>query len=133
MQTSTKRLVAFLLTTTAVLTIFTGCRQSSSSSEDGPPDLSNYHPTPTPATDFERKLQYIREGHFAHVWVITRLDGQPFTREDGDLIRAQAPKMVDVQGTDDKKTYVGGSNFDIEPKQMAALKKRLKFEDYSGK
>lgn len=113
-----------------------GCRHSSS--DDGPPDLSSYHPEPTPANDFERKLKFIREGHFAHVWVITRSDGGAFTKEDGELIHTQAPKIVDIvavdiPGTSEHKQFIAGSNFDVEPKQMAALKKRLKFEDYTGK
>lgn len=132
MPTSLTRVIMLaLLAMTLITGALTGCRRSSS--DDGPPDLSNYHPEPMPATDFERKLKFIREGHFTFVWVFSRLDGQAFTKEDGDLIRAQAPKLVDTVGTDDKKQFIAGSNFEIEPKQMAALKKRLKVEDYSKK
>lgn len=132
MQISLMRSTLLAVTMIVLLTgSFSGCRHSASESDA--PDLSSYHPEPTPATEFDRKLKFIKEGHFAHVWVFSRKDGQPFTKEDGDLIHTSAPKIVDIVGTDDKKQYIAGSNFDLEPAQMAALKKSLKIEDYTGK
>jgi hypothetical protein len=34
---------------------------------------------------------------------------------------------------DDQKKYIAGSNVEIEPEMMAALRKRFKIEDYTGK
>jgi len=125
----TSILIVFL----AVATGFgiTGCHRNTSDNEA--PDLSSYHPEKPPASEFERALRDVREGHFKFMWVFTRLDGGVFTKEDGDILRKAAPKVVDWVGTDDKKTFVAGSNFDIEPAQMTALKKRFKIENYSGK
>jgi hypothetical protein len=114
-----------------LLIVFTGCRRSSSENET--PDTSSYHPEPTPATDFERQMKFIRQGHFKYVWVFTRQDGQRFTKEDADILHKNAPKVVDWVSVDDGKQFIAGSNFDIEPPQMAALKKRFKIDDYSGK
>jgi len=125
----TSILIVFL----AVATGFgvTGCHRNTSGNEA--PDLSSYHPEKPPPNDFERALRDVREGHFKFMSVFTRLDGNAFTKEDGDILRKAAPKVVDWIGTDDKKTFVAGSNFDIEPAQMTALRKRYRIEDYSGK
>lgn len=109
-----------------------GCRRTSSD-DDGPPDTSTYRPLPTPATEFEQKLKDVRDGHFQFVWVFRRLDGKEFTSEDSEILRTNAPRVVDWIGLDDKKTYIAGSNFPIAPPNLAALQKRYKIEDYSGK
>ena len=108
-----------------------GCRGSSSGDET--PDTSTYRPESTPATQFERDLKFIRDGHFTHIWVFSRKDDNEFTREDSDALRVNAPKVVDWVTTDANKKVIGGSNFDLEPAQMAVLQKRFKIADYSGK
>ena len=110
----------------------TSCRRQRSDDE-GPPDTSTYRPLPTPATEFEQKLKDVRDAHFKHVWVFRRLDGKEFTSEDSEILRTNAPRVVDWIGLDDKKTYIAGSNFQIEPPNLAALQKRYKIEDYSEK
>jgi len=49
------------------------------------------------------------------------------------VLHTNAPKVVDWVGMDDKKKFIAGSNFPIEPPQMAVLQKRFRIEDYSGK
>jgi len=115
----------------AIGILFAGCRRSTSADET--PDTSTYRPESTPATQFERDLKFIRDGHFKRVWVFSRKDDKQFTREDSDALRANAPRVVDWVTTDANKKVIGGSNFDLEPAQMAALQKRFKVEDYSGK
>ena len=109
-----------------------GCR-SSSSDDEGPPDTSTYRPLATPATEFEQKLKDVRDGHFQFVLVFRRLDGKEFTAEDSEILRTNAPTVVDWIGLDDKKTYIAGTNFPIEPQNLAALQKRYKIEEYSGR
>ena len=67
------------------------------------------------------------------MWVFSRKDGKELTKEDSDALRTNAPKVVDWVTTDQNRKVIGGSNFPIEPPQMAALLKRFKIEDYSGK
>lgn len=109
-----------------------GCRQQRPDDE-GPPDTSTYRPLPTPVTEFEQRLKEVRDAHFRHTWVFRRLDGKEFTSEDSEILRTNAPRVVDWIGTSDRKTYIAGSNFPIETKNLAALQRRYKIEDYSGK
>ena len=108
----------------------TGCRRQSSDVE-GPPDTSTYRPLATPATEFEQRLKEVRDAHFRHIWVFTRLDGKEFTSADSEILRTNAPRVVDWIGTSDRKTYIAGSNFPIAPENLAALQKRYKIEDMS--
>ena len=91
-----------------------GCRRGGSDDE-GPPDTSTYRPLPTPATEFEQKLKDVRDGHFKFVWVFRRLDGKEFTSEDSEVLRTNAPRVVDWIGLEDKKTYIASSNFPVAP------------------
>ena len=126
------RAATVTFTIAVLLLSLTGCRRGGSSADETP-DTSSYHPEPTPATDFERQMRFIRQGHFKYVWVFARSDGQKFTKEDADILHQNAPKVVDWVSVDDGKQYIAGSNFEIEPANMAALKKRFRIEDYSGK
>jgi hypothetical protein len=115
-----------------LLVSISACRRSSSSNDETP-DNSTYRPEATPAAQFERDLKFIRDGHFSHVWVFSRKDGKELTREDSDALRTNAPRVVDWVTTDGNKKVIGGSNFEIDPQNLATLEKRFKVEDYSGK
>jgi hypothetical protein len=124
--------VAILIITIGISLLLGACRRGPSTSDDTP-ETSTYRPLPTPTTEFEQKLKIVQDAHFQHVWVFTRLDGKEFTSEDSQILRTNAPKVVDWVGLDDKKTYIAGSNFPVEPVNLAVLQKRYKIEDYSGK
>ena len=126
------RLATMTLVSTLLITSFTACRRGPSS-EDETPDTSTYRPESTPATQFERDLKYVRDGHFIYVWIFSRKDGKELTKEDSDALRTNAPKVVDWVTTDEKRKVIAGSNFPLEPSELAALQKRFKIEDYSGK
>lgn len=110
---------------------FSACHRRSA--DDETPDTSTYRPEATPATQFERDLKYIRDGHFTYVWIFSRKDGKALTPDDSQALRTNAPKVVDWVTTDEKKKVIAGSNFPIEPPELAALQKRFNIEDYSGK
>jgi hypothetical protein len=114
-----------------LLTSFSACKRTAT--EDETPDTSTSRPEATPATEFEQKLKIMRDGHFKYVWVFSRLDGKQFTPDDSAVLRTSAPKVVDWVKMDDMKKFFSGSNFPIDPPQLAALQKRFKIEDYSGK
>lgn len=130
MLSSSKLIVTTLLVIVLVATA--GCRRKSAT-EDETPDTSTYRPEATPATQFERDLKYERDAHFQHLWIFSRKDGKPFTRDDSAILRTNAPRVVDWVLTDEGRKVLAGSNFDIEPGNMAELQKRFKVEDYSGK
>ena len=126
-------IITVLVAMALLVAISSGCRRRTNSEEESPPDTSTYHPEATPATQFERDLKYVRDAHFAYVWVFSRKDGKEFTKEDSEALRTNAPGVVDWVTTDSNRKVIGGSNFAIDPPQMAALEKRFKIEDYSGK
>jgi hypothetical protein len=132
MKSSFIRFAIPIVVAASLLTSFSACRPTTSS-EDETPDTSTYRPEQTPATEFEQKLKVVRDAHFKYVWVFSRLDGKQFTPEDSQVLRTNAPKVVDWVGMDDKKKFIAGSNFEIDPPQMGGLQKRFKIEDYSGK
>src|SRR5437762_3149845 len=86
--------IALVLTIPIALSI-SGCHRGASTSDDETPDNSAYRPLATPATQFERDMKYVRDGHFAHVWIFSRKDGKELTKEDSDVLRTNAPKVVD--------------------------------------
>jgi len=132
MKSSFIRFATPIVVAASLLVAFSACRHTTSS-EDETPDTSTYRPEQTPATEFEQKLKVVRDAHFKYVWVFSRLDGKQFTPEDSQVLHANAPKVVDWVGMDDKKKFIAGSNFEIDPPQMGGLQKRFKIEDYSGK
>ena len=125
------RLIAIPVFVTCVAFSFAACHRRAASDDDTV-DTSTYRSESTPATQFERDLKYVRDAHFTHVWIFSRKDGKELTKEDSDVLRTNAPKVVDWVRTDQNRV-IAGSNFPLEPAQMAALEKRFKIEDYSGK
>ena len=128
---SWKRFIVLTVIGALAFVSFSACHRRGA--DDETPDTSTYRPLATPATEFEQKLKVVRDGHFQYVWVFTRIDGKEFTSEDTQILHTRAPKVVDWVGMDDKKKFIAGSNFPIEPMDLAVLQKRYKVEDYAGK
>jgi hypothetical protein len=105
-----------------------GTNRAASDSGSTPPATS-----PVPRTDFERGLQFIRNGQFTHVWVFSRPDGKPLDKDDAAYLRANAPQVVDWVTTDDGKRVIAGTNFDLEQGNMPQLRQRFVVEDFTGK
>ncbi len=101
---------------------------SSGCSPPPPPPTS-----PVPRTAFERDLQFIRNGQFAHIWVFSRQDGKPIDKDDAAYLRANAPQVVDWVTTDEGKRVIAGTNFDLEQGNMPQLRQRFVVEDYTGR
>ena len=90
-------------------------------------------PSPSPLTDFEEALRFVRNGQYTYVYVFSRKDGKAFQSEDSDYLKTNAPQLVDKAATKDRTKVVGGTNFNLEEGNMEALKKRFVVEDYSAK
>src|ERR1041385_8107294 len=98
----------FVVVTAALLIVsFASCRRRAAS-EDETPDTSTYRPESTPATQYERDLKYIRDGHFVNIWVFSRKDGKALTADDSQALRTNAPRVVDWVTTDEKKKVIAG-------------------------
>jgi len=112
---------------------------------NGTPPAANNSPTPAaatpspaasqtpPLTGFAKDLQYIRDGQFTYIWVFSRKDGKPLDKDDAVFLRTNAPQVIDWVTTDEGKKVIGGTNFNLEEGNLAALKKRFVAEDYSAR
>lgn len=113
-----------------------GCRKSSDS-VNGASSPQGQSTTPTPKrTDFEEKLQYVRDGQFHHIYVFTRKDGGAFERDDVEYLNANSPigeKTNMRVKTDDGRRVVIGTNFEFTQENFDALGKRFNIEDYTGR
>jgi len=112
-----------------------GCKKSDSGSASGSGSAPS-KPAPTPRTDFEQKLDYVRNGQFNHIYVFSRKDGAAFDREDVEYLTANSPvgeKTNMRVKTDDGRRVVIGTNFEYEAAQFEALSKRFNIEDYTGR
>jgi len=90
-------------------------------------------PSPSPQTEFEKDLQFIRNGSYTYVYIFSRKDGKALDSNDSTFLRTNAPQVVDWVRTDSGKKVIAGTNFNLEEGNLAALKKRFNVEDYSGK
>ena len=90
-------------------------------------------PSSSPLSDFEEALRFVRNGQYTYIYVISRKDGKPFTSEDSDFLKTNAPQFVDKAATKDKSKVVAGTNFNLEEGNVELLKKRFVIEDYSAK
>ena len=130
-----KRFLSFLVLFLSVISLnsVSGCKRSGDqSAEEAATTPSS--PEPTPRDEFERNLRYIRQAHFKYVWLFSRKDGAPLDKVDGEVLRVNTPRAVDrVRADEEGRRFLVGSNFDIEPANMAELRKRFNVENYSGK
>src|SRR5690242_21907733 len=90
-------------------------------------------PSPSPQTQFEKDMQFIRNGGYTYVYIFSRKDGKPLDSTDSSFLRTNATQVVDWVSTDGGKKVIAGTNFNPEEGNLAALKKRFNVEDYSGK
>jgi hypothetical protein len=115
--------------------LYGGCRKATDSSNNSS-GTTQSAPTPTPRTDFDQKLQYVRDGQFHHIYVFTRRDARPFDKEDVEYLTLNSPvgeKTNMRVRTDDGQRVVIGTNFEYTQEQFDALGKRFNIEDYTGK
>jgi len=127
------RFTLVVVTTLLCLTLLSGCKRSANqSAEDSPTTQTS--PEPTPRDEFERNLQYIRQAHFKYVWLFSRKDGAALDKADAEFLRANTPGAVDrVRADEAGRRFLVGLNFEVEPANLEALRKRFNVEDYSGK
>jgi len=128
------RLPAVLI---AVVLIFAGCGSGSaptSTNNSTPAETATpAAPSPSPQTEFEKDLQFIRNGGYTYIYIFSRKDGKPLDPSDSAFLRTNAPQIVDWARTDGGKKVIAGTNFNLEEGNLTALKKRYNVEDYSGK
>ena len=113
---------------------FASChRGNSNPAPSGDPSVASNSPIAKPQSQFEKDLQFVRNGGFKYIWLISRKDGKPLDKDDGDYLRKNAPQVVDWPITDGGKKVFAGTNFDLALGNLELLRKRFNVEDYSGK
>ena len=133
MKTKTFGPIAKLSTLALAALFLYGCHGDKVTETTSNSSITPAQSSPTPRTQFERDLQFIRQGGFAHVYVFSRKDGGKIDKDDADLLRKPEMKFVDVVTTDEGKRVIAGTNFDFEPATLEALHKRFTIEDYTGR
>ena len=115
--------------------LLAGCGGSKNETISNSTPPSSPQPTvqSTPLTEFERDMQFIRNGRFSYVWIFSRKDGKPLDAADGAFLRTNAPQVVDWVKTDGGKKVIAGTNFNLEEGNLTVLRKRFVVEDYTGK
>jgi hypothetical protein len=116
--------------------MFAGCTRPNADSpqpHESPTTQAQSMPQRSPLTQLESDLQYVRNGGFTYIWVISRKDGKPLDKDDAAYLRKNAPQVVDWVGTDNGKRFIAGTNFDLEKGNLDLLKKRFVVEDHSAK
>ena len=111
-----------------------GCGGSApETSNTATPAATPAGPSPSPLSDFEEALRFVRNGQYTYIYVFSRKDGKPLQADDSDYLKTNAPQLVDKAATKDKTKVVGGTNFNLEEGNLELLKKRFVVEDYSAK
>jgi len=126
-------LKATLLLIVLLLSGCGGSTPSTSTTSTTPQPAATAAPAPSPQTQFEKDLQYIRNGQYTYIWVFSRKDGKPLDSTDSAFLRTNAPQVVDWVTTEGGKKVIAGTNFNLEEGNLESLKKRYVAEDYSGK
>ena len=126
-------LKATLLLIALLLSACGGSAPSTSKTSTSPQPAATTTPAPSPQTQFEKDLQYIRNGQYTYVWVFSRKDGKPLDSTDSAFLRTNALQVVDWVTTEGGKKVIAGTNFNLEEGNLESLKKRYVAEDYSGK
>lgn len=114
---------------------FIGCGGSSTQNSTEATVAASPQPTvqSTPQSEFEKDLQFVRNGRFSYVWIFSRKDGKPLDPSDGIFLKANAPQVMDWVTTDGGKKVIAGTNFNLEEGNLELLKRRYVVEDYTGK
>lgn len=103
--------------------------------------LNDRNPTPepvpestssVPVDDFMERLASVQTGNFEFVYAFRRKDNEVFTSEDKKYLKENSPYDTNQWVlTADEKTVIAGSNYIFTPKNLDALKKQFKIEEYS--
>jgi len=125
-----RRLIPILF---SMALLFSGCNGGAGTTTSTPPPAPTPVASPSPLTEFEEDLQFIRNGSYTYVWIFSRKDGKPLDAKDGDFLRKNAPQVVDWVTTDGGRKVIGGTNFNLEEGNLEELKKRYIAEDHSGR
>ena len=121
------KLCLLLAVVTCVFTVACGSDVSSKNTNN-----SNSNANATPGiSEAERELKSLNTADFDYIFSIKRKDGEAFDSEDKSFLKQKTYKANRRNLTRDEKMLFIGSNYRISDKNIAALKDRFDFEDFS--
>jgi len=97
----------------------------------GKEDAANYGTAKT-KTALEEDMDAMRTAGFAFVYVLRRKDGGKIDAEDRGVIKLQTVDTKRRVATDDDRAFIIGSDYQLPPKNLAALYNRFAVETYSA-
>lgn len=126
-----KILICLLLVFSSMLGF--GCASQTILNDKNPtPEVSMESTPSVPIDDFLERLASVKTGNFEFVYAFRRKDDGVFTSEDKKYLKENAPYDTNQWVlTSDEKVVIAGSNYVFTPKNLDALKKRFKIEEYS--
>jgi hypothetical protein len=113
----------------------TACGRSTTDTSNQTATVASPQPSvqSSPLSEFEKDFQFIKNGGFTYIWLISRKDGKPLEPADSIFLKTNAPQVVDWVRTDGGKKVFAGTNFNLEEGNLVLLRNRFIFEDYSNK
>jgi len=79
----------------------------------------------------ERELQSLRTADFDYIFSLKRKDGKVFSSEDKQFLRQKTFRANRRSLTRDEKIIFIGTNYEIDKKDLKAIKERFEFQDFS--
>lgn len=113
----------------ALTTIACGQRSSSTVNANAPQNAAE-----TKLSRFESDLETMRTANFQHIFVFRRTDGGVVSGEDKAFLKSNLAKETvnRIILSDDDKAVIAGSNYELPPEKLQALRARFNVEDYSA-
>jgi hypothetical protein len=127
-----RRLFVILILSFSLHLVFTACHKGESDNASLEPP-SSPKPATSPLVGCAADLQFVRNGGYIYIYVFSRKDGKPFSPDDKEFLKKNAPQVVDWARGPGCEKATAGTNFNLEEGNLALLKKRFVVEDYSGK
>jgi hypothetical protein len=121
-----RRIILLSLITLGIL--FGSCGVNSKTPEFNAPVARAVEKKP----DVTEKLEYVQQGDFEYVLLFRRRDGAALDSADRKFLREKSSALINQWVvTDDGTAAIAGTNFRIDPKNLAELRKRFLVDDYS--
>jgi hypothetical protein len=127
MNRLSRHLIGFLL---IVALSVVGCGPNQGLLQGGK-DAQKASNSATPKAEFDQDMDAMRTAGFAFVYVLRRKDGGKMDSEDRGVIKLQTVDTNRRVATDDDRAFIVGSNYQLPPKNLAALYDRFAVENYS--
>lgn len=126
-----KTLYAFAALLFAVVLIAAGCGANETVLQSGGHDTPSNTIVQNEQTTFESDLEAMHTAGFDFIYALRRRDGAVLNADDVSTIKSLTAETNRRVRSDGDRAILIGSNFQLEPKNIAALDEHFSVEDYS--